>query len=108
MTKRGNGEGSITKRKDGRWTARYVVHTQKGQKRQALYGKTRKEVAEKLAEALNGSRRNGGRSAKEDSVATGDFLKRWLRDCVKDSVSETTWECYKQIRHTHLVPALGI
>lgn len=108
MTKRGTGEGSITKRRDERWTARYVVHTQEGQKRRALYGKTRKEVAEKLAEALNGSRRNGGRSAKEDSVATEDFLKRWLRDCVKDTVSETTWERYEQIRRTHLVPALGI
>ena len=28
--KRGNGEGSITKRKDGRWMARYTVHTAKG------------------------------------------------------------------------------
>lgn len=68
------------------------VHTQEGQKRRALYGQTRKKVAEKLAEALNDSRRNGGCSAKDASVATGDFLKRWLRDCVKDTVSETTWD----------------
>ena len=28
--KRGNGEGSITKRNDGRWMARYTVHTAEG------------------------------------------------------------------------------
>jgi integrase len=46
--KRGNGEGSITKRKDGRWMARYTVQTAKGPKRKHIYGKTRQEVAEKL------------------------------------------------------------
>jgi integrase len=36
--KRGNGEGSITKRKNGRWMARYTVHTAKGPKRRHIYG----------------------------------------------------------------------
>ena len=46
--KRGNNEGSISRRKDGRWMGRYTVHTQTGSKQKAVYGKTRKEVAEKL------------------------------------------------------------
>ena len=33
MAKRGNGEGTITKRKDGRWEARYTAHTAEGPKR---------------------------------------------------------------------------
>jgi hypothetical protein len=37
--KRGNGEGSITKRKDGRWEARYTIHTSAGPKRRTLYGR---------------------------------------------------------------------
>jgi integrase len=45
--KRGNGEGSITKRKDGRWMARFTVHTAKGPKRIHIYGRTRQEVATK-------------------------------------------------------------
>jgi integrase len=49
--KRGNGEGSITKPKDGRWMARYTVHTVKGPKRRHVYGKTRKEAADRLAKA---------------------------------------------------------
>jgi integrase len=52
MGKRGNGEGSIGRRKDGLYMARYTVHTATGPKRKALYGKTRQEVAAKLSKAL--------------------------------------------------------
>src|SRR5918998_3197707 len=41
MGKRGNGEGSITRRKDGLYKARYTVQTATGTKRKTLYGKTR-------------------------------------------------------------------
>jgi integrase len=56
--KRGNGESSITRRKNGGWCAQYVVYTAEGRKRKTLYGKTRQEVATKLAKAL--SDREGG------------------------------------------------
>jgi hypothetical protein len=38
--KRGNGEGSITRRKDGLYMACYTVQTQAGPKRKTVYGKT--------------------------------------------------------------------
>ena len=51
--KRGNGEGTIYRRKNGCWSAQYEVYTPKytpkGPKRRILYGKTRAEVAAKLA-----------------------------------------------------------
>jgi integrase len=50
--RRGNGEGSITRRKDGLYMARYTVQTATGPKRKTIYAKTHKETAEKLAEAL--------------------------------------------------------
>jgi integrase len=52
MGKRGNGEGSISRRKSGGWCAQYVVFTSEGRKRRTLYGKTRAEVAAKLSKAL--------------------------------------------------------
>ena len=53
MTKRrGNGEGTIYKRKDGRYEARYTVQTPSGPKRKALYGGTRAEVAAKLTKEM--------------------------------------------------------
>jgi integrase len=53
MGRRGNGEGSITKRKDGLYMARYSVETATGTtKRKTIYAKTRREAAERLSEAL--------------------------------------------------------
>lgn len=43
--RRGNGEGSIGNRKDGRWEGKYVVQTVDGPKRKAVYGRTREEGA---------------------------------------------------------------
>ena len=43
--RRGNGEGSIYKRKDGRWVGQYTVYTAEGPKYRYLYGKTRAAVA---------------------------------------------------------------
>ena len=42
MGRRGNGEGSITRRKDGLYMARYTVETATGTERKTLYAKTRK------------------------------------------------------------------
>ncbi|MFQ5730279.1 MAG: hypothetical protein ACE5GN_07955 [Waddliaceae bacterium] len=53
MKKRGNNEGSIYQRKDGRWAA--AISTGGGRdsrKRKYIYGKTEQEVTTKLAQAL--------------------------------------------------------
>ena len=53
--KRGNNEGTITRRKDGRWEARLSLgrDAMGKAKRITLYGKTRQEVANKLTQALH-------------------------------------------------------
>jgi hypothetical protein len=52
MGKRGDGEGGITRHKKcGLYMARYTVQTAAGPKRKTFYGKTRQEVAAKLADA---------------------------------------------------------
>jgi hypothetical protein len=53
MSRCGNGEGTITRRKDGRWEARYYVPTVNGTKRKTLYGRTQAEVRVKLTKALS-------------------------------------------------------
>jgi hypothetical protein len=46
MGKRGNGEGSISRRKDGLYMARYTVETATGAKRKTVCAKkTREECA---------------------------------------------------------------
>ena len=105
MGKRGNGEGSITRRKDGRWMARYTIYTADGVERKTIYGKTRSEVAEALSKAL--SDRAGGLVFDAGSLTLGDYLTRWLEDSVKGNVRHRTYGNYRShVRH-HIVPALG-
>ena len=67
--KRGNGEGSISRRKNSGWMAQYSVYTTQGRKRKTIYGKTRQEVAAKLAKAL--SDREGGFTFDAGSLTVG-------------------------------------
>ena len=103
--KRGNGEGSIHRRKGGGWCAQYTVYTAIGRKRRTLYGKTRQEVAAKLAKAL--SDREGGITFDADNLRLGDYLQRWLEDSKKGSVKRVTYEGYARQVRNHLVPTLG-
>ncbi len=105
MGKRGNGEGSITRRKDGLYMARYTVQTATGTKRKTLYGKTRGEVSEKLTKAM--ANRDGGLVFDADNLKVGEYLERWLNDSVRGSVKPVTFESYKQLMRVHVVPALG-
>ena len=103
--KRGNGEGSITKRDDGRWMARYTVRTIKGPKRRTVYGRTRAEASAKLAKAM--ADRDGGLIFDAGNLTMGDYLDRWLSNSVKDTVRERTYERYEEILRLHVKPALG-
>jgi integrase len=105
MGRRGNGEGSISRRKDGRWEAKYTAHTADGPKRRALYGKTRKEAADKLAKVL--ADRASGYSFDTENMTLGQYLDRWLKDSDKGSVRTSTYERHEQIVRLHLKPALG-
>ncbi|MBD0253312.1 MAG: site-specific integrase [Rubrobacter sp.] len=103
--KRGNGEGSITKRTDGRWMARYTVHTANGPKRRTVYGKTRKEAADKLAKVL--SDRTEGIDYDDQNMTVGEYLEVWLKSSVRGSVRQSTYDRDTSLVNNHLPPALG-
>jgi integrase len=105
MGKRGNGEGSISRRKNGGWCAQYVVYTSEGRKRRTLYGKTRKEVAAKLSKAL--ADREVGLVFDAGTLTVGEYLDRWLSHSVRGRVRQKTYERYESIVRVHLAPALG-
>ncbi|MCH5211172.1 MAG: hypothetical protein J1F01_09460 [Oscillospiraceae bacterium] len=50
MAKRANREGNIRKRPDERWEARYTDPNDR--KQHSVYGKTQKEVREKLSKTV--------------------------------------------------------
>jgi integrase len=102
---RGNGEGSVYQRKDGRWVGQYLVYLPSGPKYRYIYAKTRKLAAEKLTKAM--ADRDGGFVFDDKNLTLSDFLDLWLSDCVKDTVRAGTFERYKGIVNTHISPALG-
>ena len=105
MGKRGNGEGSISRRKNGGWMAQYAVYAAEGRRRKTIYGKTRKDVAAKLATAL--SDREDGLIFDAGTLTVEEYLERWLSDCVRDTVKASTHSSYKQLVGKHVVPTLG-
>jgi integrase len=103
--KRGNGEGSISRRKNGGWIAQYSVYTAEGRKRKTLYGKTRAEVSEKLIKAM--ADRDGGIVYDAGKLTVGEYLERWLADSVKGSVKEATYANYSHFARKRICLALG-
>jgi integrase len=102
--RRGNGEGSVYRRKDGLWVGQYRVQTPNGIKTKYIYSKNRKEAAIKLARAI--ADRDSGFVFDSGSLSVGDYLGRWL-DAVRGTVRERTWERSEEIVRIHLVPFLG-
>ncbi len=105
MSKRGNGEGSIYRRKDGRWAGQYLVYTSAGPKYRYLYGKTRQAVAEKLTKAM--ADRDGGLVFDAGNITVGEYLDRWLQDSVRGTVRPSTVERHEINIRVHIIPALG-
>jgi integrase len=102
MAKRGRGEGSIYRRKDGRWTAEISLE---GGKSKFLYGKTRREVQEKLKTALHEQQQGILVTGPQQKV--GQFLIHWLEDVHKQSIRPRTYERYEEIVRLHLAPGIG-
>ena len=96
----------ITKRTDGRWMARYTVHTAKGPKRKHIYGKTRQEVAEHLSKAV--SDRVGGFVFDGDHETLETYLQRWIDEVLRGTVKQSTLENYTYIARLHIIPELGL
>lgn len=99
--KRGNGEGSKPRqRPDGRWEARYYSHG----KRKTVYGKTRKEVAGKLAQAL--TTKDDVPKFEPTTMTVREFLSEY-EDAVRDTMKRRSFETYQSIKSKHLLPAFG-
>ncbi len=104
--KRGNNEGSIYKRKDGRWAAVLDLGYQGGRrKRKALYGRTRREVQQKLFATRRALQE--GLPVTSERQRLDQFLVRWLEDVACPSLRPRTYIRYREILMCHAIPALG-
>ena len=107
MAKRGQGEGTISKREDGTWWARITLGKDENgkQKRKAFYGKTRKEVQEKLTAALNDVNNDGYIEPSKMTVA--QWMEIWLKEYKYRNIKQSTH--YKIFIHNrkYITPQLG-
>src|SRR5579872_1009980 len=102
---RGRGEGSIMKRRDGRWAATISLGWQDGKrKRQTIYGGSREEVAVELADAL--ASKNSGLPTPTGGWTVGTYLDKWL-ESRKSSIRPRTYEKFESVVRLHLKPDLG-
>ena len=99
--KKSNGEGSIVKRKDGRYMARYTM----GDKRYAIYGSSYAEVRKQLTETLADIEKGS------HIVSTGYTLSQWLREWLATyalpTVKQSTYISYESYVRLHLEPAFA-
>ncbi len=103
VAKRGNGEGSIYQRKeDGKWVGSITLENKK---RKVLYGKTRKEVQEKMKVALHEQQQGTLITAPQQTLKS--YLEHWLEDVHKPSIRISTYVKYKKLMNGHIIPALG-
>jgi integrase len=105
MTRRGRNEGTIYERADGRWTGAVDEGWRDGRRvRRQVYGKTRREVADKLTAALRS--RDLGIAAPSDRLTIAAYLLDWLQ-AARPSIRPATYASYEAIVRVHIAPALG-
>lgn len=106
IRKRGQNEGNIYRRADGRWEGRLRVGYQNGKAaRRSVFGKTRSEAARKLRGLIE-SHDNGSLQGPL-KLTVGQFLHKWLEDCARPKLRPRTFITYAQVIRTHVEPTLG-
>jgi integrase len=100
--KRGAGEGTIYQRKDGGlWVGQASLP---GGKRKAVYGKTRREVADKLAAVHQ--RLRDALPVTSSEASTEAWLRDWLRGCAP-RLRAGTVRSYTDHVERQIIPAIG-
>jgi hypothetical protein len=100
--RRGNGEGTILKRADGRWAAAIVFD---GYRRKWIYGKTRRDVSDRLRKIRSDVAE--GRPVMNERLKVAEYLNRWLYEVAKQRTRPMTWRGYEHLVRLHILPTLG-
>ncbi|MEI3233507.1 MAG: tyrosine-type recombinase/integrase [Intestinibacter bartlettii] len=101
MSKRGNGEGSIGKYKNG-WRSRIMIGYNEDGKpiRKEFFGKTRKEVQNKLDEYKN--QLNNGIIPADDKITLSEWYYTWLWDFRKKDLKPKSFQRYECIYRNYV------
>jgi len=107
-TRNAQGGGNIRQRPNGLWEARYTVGRDPGTGKQiqkSVYGKTQKEVRQKLSKAT--SEIDEGTYFEPSKMTLGQWLDIWLDSYVAHSVKPYTLDSYRTQAEKHVKPTMG-
>ena len=105
--RRDAGSGTIRQRADGRWEGRYTVGYDPKTGKQltrSIYGKTKREVRDKLNKTLTEIQE--GTYIEPTNLTVGEWLDLWLKE-YKINLRPETKASYEMHIRVHLKPDLG-
>ena len=100
--KKGNNEGHIRRRSDGRWEGQLSLG---GNKRRSIYGKTRTEVSKKMKEILVSL--DNGTYQEPSRLTVSEWMNEWLDAFCANSVKPLTIYTYQSAVRNHIAPSIG-
>lgn len=100
LMKRSNGEGTIFKRKDGRWCAAYFDDSL-FPKRHYVYGKTQKEVKKKLKELKGNPLPDSFKDGKEYTLQS--WMQYYLENYKRNEIKASTYTTYMETYQKHIM-----
>jgi integrase len=104
--KRANGEGTILKRKDGKWQGQVTIGRDQSTgklKRVTYYGRTQKEVQQKIASTLGEI--SQGLFIEPNKVTVSEWFDTWLKEYKQPpNVKLSTYVSYEMLIRVHLKP----
>ena len=105
--RRPQGDGTIHKRKDGRWEARLVIgHKNDGSPMyKSVFGKTQKQALKLLHTAIETYRDVD--LTEESRMTLGEWLDKWLDEYMIFTVRESTLESYGALIKNQVKPFIG-
>lgn len=106
MSKKGNNEGSVYKDKQGRWRGVVTLYTAEGKsKKKYFYGKTKKEVAEKVNRLLSEIKTNT--YIEPCKTTLYQWMNTWLDTYARNEIRLSTLVNYEIYIHKHIQPEIG-
>ena len=105
-SKRGNGEGSLSQRPDGRWMARFYVTLPDGsRKRQHITLKDKNEVMRRMRAEMAQS--DKGMAINHERRSVADWLNYWLTEIDPKQVKDSTLWIHQRHVHKSIIPEIG-
>lgn len=94
-SKRANGEGTVRKRKDGRWEGFITVgHKENGKPiYKSVFAKTQKELMPKLRKLIDDYK--GVELTEESSMTVREWLDKWLKEYAEPKLRPSTLKSYR-------------